>query len=54
MKVGRHKHSDEVQIGAGEGSYRIGLMRLSDDLDPDTDVGALMAGYITVCRSILI
>ena len=49
VKVGRHKHSDEVQIGAGEGSYRIGLMRLSDDLDPDTDVGALMAGYITVC-----
>jgi 5'-nucleotidase len=49
VTVGRHKESDDVQIGAGEGRYRIGLMRRSDDHDADTDIGALIAGYITVC-----
>ena len=49
VSVGRHKQSDEVQDGETEGHYRIGLMRLSDDLDPETDVGALMDGYITIC-----
>ncbi|MGC6485835.1 MAG: 5'/3'-nucleotidase SurE [Candidatus Puniceispirillales bacterium] len=49
VTVGRHKQSDDVQTGAGENQYRIGLMRLSDDLDINTDVGALLEGYITVC-----
>lgn len=49
VTVGRHKQSDDVEMGAGEGRYRIGLMRLSDDLDINTDVGALLAGFITVC-----
>ncbi len=47
--VGRHKESDDVKIGAGEGRYRIGLMRRSDAHDDTTDIGALIAGYISVC-----
>lgn len=47
--VGRHKVSDEILMGSGEHSYRIGKQRQKTDLDPETDIGALFEGYITLC-----
>ena len=47
--VARHKISDEIVPGSGEGTYRIGKQRHKTDLDPGSDIGALLEGYITVC-----
>ena len=47
--VARHKVSDEIIQGAGDHTYRIGRQRQKTDLDPESDIGALLEGYVTVC-----
>ena len=47
--VARHKVSDEIVEGSEEHTYRIGKQRQKTDLDPGSDLGALLAGYVTVC-----
>ena len=47
--VARHKVSDEVIPGSEEHTYRIGKQRQKTDLDPGSDLGALLEGYVTVC-----
>lgn len=49
ISVGRHKAADEIAKGQEDGSYRIGMWRLRENLDPETDVGAVFDGYITIC-----
>jgi 5'-nucleotidase len=50
VQVGRHKETDKVDHDRGkDGYYRIGMWRLRDDLDPQSDIGALFDGYIAVC-----
>jgi 5'-nucleotidase len=49
ISVGRHKSSDDIIDGATEDTYRIGMWRMRDDLDPETDVGAIFDGYISLC-----
>jgi 5'-nucleotidase len=48
VSVGSHKVSDEIIMGSGENTYRIGKQRQKSKLDPDSDIGALFDGYITV------
>ena len=47
--VARHKVSDEIVQGSREHTYRIGKQRQKTDLDPESDIGALEEGYVTVC-----
>lgn len=53
VHVGRHKAADDVEKistdASQSGQYKIGMWRLKDDLNPDSDVGAVFDGYITVC-----
>lgn len=47
VNVGRHKGGDDVEVN--DGRYRIGMWRLKDSIDSQSDIGALLDGYITVC-----
>lgn len=50
VEVGRHKAADDVLINPDDPDfYKIGMWRLRDDLDPNSDIGALFAGYIAIC-----
>ena len=50
VHVGRHKAADDVLINEEDDTlYKIGMWRLRDHLDPESDIGALFEGYITIC-----
>ena len=50
VHVGRHKAADDVLINEKDDTlYKIGMWRLRDHLDPESDIGALFEGYITIC-----
>lgn len=49
VSVGRHKVSDEILMGSGEHTYRIGKQRQKTEYETSTDIGALREGWITVC-----
>ena len=48
LQVGRHKDSDEVQIGEGANAFRIGLLRQRRQLTKNDDFAGIMNDYITV------
>jgi 5'-nucleotidase len=50
VHVGRHKEADDVVRNESDDDYyQIGMWRLRDGLDPQSDIGALLDGYIAVC-----
>jgi 5'-nucleotidase len=50
VHVGRHKEADDVVKNENdEDYYRIGMWRLKEGLDPQSDIGAVLDGYIAVC-----
>lgn len=50
VHVGRHKAADDVLKNEEDDTlYKIGMWRLRDHLDPESDIGALFEGYITIC-----
>jgi len=49
VTVGRHKASDDVLPGEGEGTYRIGNWNLREGLSAESDVGAVFDGFIAIC-----
>ena len=48
VQVGRHKDSDEVQTGADDNAFRIGLLRQRRQPTKNDDFAGIMNDYITV------
>ena len=50
VHVGRHKAADDVLVNENDETlYKIGMWQLRDNLDPNSDIGALFDGYIAIC-----